>query len=71
MSLLAGLLALALLAPNTQQLLSYPGDVGARLKQPLQWRPRAGWALAVGLLFGAALSFVIAQRPTEFLYFKF
>jgi alginate O-acetyltransferase complex protein AlgI len=71
MSLLAGLLALALVAPNTQQLLSYPGDVGARLEQPLQWRPRPGWALAVGLLFGAALSFVIAQRPTEFLYFKF
>jgi hypothetical protein len=51
--------------------LCYTVDVGARLEQPLQWRPRPGWALAVGLLFGAALSFVIAQRPTEFLYFKF
>jgi hypothetical protein len=29
------------------------------------------WAMVAGLLLGVAVSFVVAHRPTEFLYFRF
>ena len=69
---LAALLAVALFAPNTQQLLSQPAElvVPARAT-PSRWRPTMRWALVAGLLFGVAVSFVMAHRPTEFLYFRF
>jgi D-alanyl-lipoteichoic acid acyltransferase DltB (MBOAT superfamily) len=65
--LILGSLAVALFAPNTQQLLSYPAD----LRQPLSWQPKIGWAITAGALFGAAGSFIITQQPSEFLYFRF
>jgi hypothetical protein len=58
----------ALLAPNTQQLLSQPADPRA---VPSTWQPNLRWGLVAGLLFGVAVSFVVAHRPTEFLYFRF
>jgi len=69
-SWIAGLLALALFAPNTQQLMSYSGETFDRLKEPIRW-PGWKWAVAAGLLFGASVVLIIAERPTEFLYFRF
>jgi D-alanyl-lipoteichoic acid acyltransferase DltB (MBOAT superfamily) len=65
---IAALLGVALLAPNTQQLLSQPADPRAA---PSPWQPNLRWGLVAGLLFGVAVSFVVAHRPTEFLYFRF
>jgi alginate O-acetyltransferase complex protein AlgI len=67
----AGLLALALFAPNTQQLLSYPRVIIPAFRQPIRFIPSLRWAMAAGIVFGLAVSFIITQRPTEFLYFRF
>jgi alginate O-acetyltransferase complex protein AlgI len=69
--LIAALLALALIAPNTQQLLSYRPDFAAALAPPAPGRLSMRWALMAGVMFGAAVSFIIGHRPTEFLYFQF
>jgi hypothetical protein len=68
---IAGLFAVALFAPNTQQLLSYPRVIVPGLRQPSRFIPSLRWALAAGVVFGIAVSFIITQRPTEFLYFRF
>ena len=68
---IAGLLAVALFAPNTQQLLSYPRVIIAAFRQPIRFFPSPTWAMAAGIAFGIAVSFIITQRPTEFLYFRF
>jgi hypothetical protein len=68
---IAGLLAVALFAPNTQQLLSYPRVIIAAFRQPIRFIPSPRWAMAAGIAFGIAVSFIITQRPTEFLYFRF
>jgi alginate O-acetyltransferase complex protein AlgI len=68
---IAGLLAVALFAPNTQQLLSYPCVIVPALRQPTRFVPSLRWAMAAGVAFGIAVSFIISQRPTEFLYFRF
>jgi D-alanyl-lipoteichoic acid acyltransferase DltB (MBOAT superfamily) len=65
---ITALLAVALFAPNTQQLLSQPADPRGA---PSRWQPTLRWALAAGLLLGVAVSLVVAHRPTEFLYFRF
>jgi alginate O-acetyltransferase complex protein AlgI len=67
----SGLLAVALFAPNTQELLSYPRVIVAALRQPTRFVPSLRWAVAAGVAFGIAVSFIITQRPTEFLYFRF
>jgi len=69
--LIAELLALALIAPNTQQLLSYRTGGAATLTQALLWRPLMRWALMAGIVFGVSVSFIVDHRPTEFLYFQF
>ena len=66
-----GLLAVALFAPNTQQLLSYPRVIVPGLRQPSRFIPSLRWAVVAGVVFGIAVSFIITQRPTEFLYFRF
>jgi len=66
-----GLLVVALFAPNTQELLSYPRVIVAALRQPTRFVPSLKWAMAAGVAFGIAVSFIITQRPTEFLYFRF
>jgi D-alanyl-lipoteichoic acid acyltransferase DltB (MBOAT superfamily) len=68
---IVGLLAVALFAPNTQQLLSYPRVIVPGLRQPSRFIPSLRWAVAAGVVFGIAVSFIITQRPTEFLYFRF
>jgi D-alanyl-lipoteichoic acid acyltransferase DltB (MBOAT superfamily) len=68
---IAVLLAVALVAPNTQQLLSYPRMIIAAFRQPIRFVPSPRWAIAAGIVFGIAVSFIITQRPTEFLYFRF
>src|SRR5215471_12211327 len=68
---IVGLLAVALFAPNSQQLLSYPRVIVAALRQPTRFVPSLRWAMAAGVAFGIAVSFIITQRPTEFLYFRF
>jgi alginate O-acetyltransferase complex protein AlgI len=68
---ISGLLAVALFASNTQELLTYPRVIVAALRQPTRFVPSLKWAMAAGVAFGIAVSFIIAQRPTEFLYFRF
>ena len=65
------LLGVALFAPNTQELLSYPRVIVAALRQPTRFVPSLRWAIAAGVTFGIAVSFILTQRPTEFLYFRF
>jgi alginate O-acetyltransferase complex protein AlgI len=64
------LLALALIGPNTQQLMSYSGVAVVDTGKP-GWRPNLKWAAVAGILFGASVISIVAQRPTEFLYFRF
>jgi hypothetical protein len=40
-------------------------------RQQIRFVPSAVWAIAAGVVFGIAVSFMITQRPTEFLYFRF
>jgi D-alanyl-lipoteichoic acid acyltransferase DltB (MBOAT superfamily) len=68
---IVGLLVVALFAPNTQQLLSDPRVIVPGLRQPSRFIPSLRWAVAAGVVFGIAVSFIITQRPTEFLYFRF
>src|SRR5215470_6422663 len=69
------LLAIAWFAPNTQELTGYEGPEGAyattpALRRPtLRWQPSAGWAVAVGCLFGIAL--MLMSKVSEFIYFQF
>jgi alginate O-acetyltransferase complex protein AlgI len=69
------LLAIAWFAPNTQELTGYEGPEGAyaatEARRPplLRWRPSAGWAVAIGCLFGAAL--MLMSKVSEFIYFQF
>jgi D-alanyl-lipoteichoic acid acyltransferase DltB (MBOAT superfamily) len=61
-----GLIVLA--APNTQEIL---GSARDRLSwRGLEWRPSLPWAVAVGMVFGLAISRTLSQ-PTTFLYFRF
>ena len=76
---------IALVAPNTQQMLGVPSadappadaddavrtEVGAlQARSQLEWRLTPGWALALGVLCGAAIARAMLQ-PTSFLYFRF
>jgi alginate O-acetyltransferase complex protein AlgI len=62
------LAAVAIFAPNTQQLLSQ--DKFTREDWAVNWRPSPTWALAVGCVFGVAVAGMIG-RPSMFLYFRF
>ncbi len=68
---IALLFAVALFAPNTQQLLSYPRVIVGAFRQSFRLAPTPFWAMAVGIVFGISVALVITQRPTEFLYFRF
>jgi D-alanyl-lipoteichoic acid acyltransferase DltB (MBOAT superfamily) len=67
---IGALLALALIGPNTQQLMSYSGVAVVDTEKP-GWRPSLRWGAVAGILFGASVLSIVAQRPTEFLYFRF
>jgi len=62
---IAALSAIALFAPNTQQILGHAG-----MRAQGVWTPRMRWAAVLGCLFGAAMIGAAAQ-PTYFLYFRF
>ncbi|MFN2169006.1 MAG: MBOAT family O-acyltransferase [Anaerolineae bacterium] len=71
---LALLAFIAFACPNVQQLMSgfTPGLMPRRLElHPARWswRPKPGWALAIGLLM--AWSLLALNRVDEFLYFQF
>lgn len=71
-----GLLLLAWVAPNTQELTGYIGPECAQKNPhdraaagPETWRPSARWALGAGALVG--LSILSLSKVSEFLYFQF
>jgi hypothetical protein len=69
---IAALLAVAWLAPNTQQIMSRFEPALERIEaesSKLQWRPTLGWALTIFLLYFAALT--QGDEISEFLYFQF
>jgi D-alanyl-lipoteichoic acid acyltransferase DltB (MBOAT superfamily) len=70
--------AIALFAPNTQQLLEHyypalnhePTDPKTKGISPqIRWHPNLFWSIFAGV--AAALSIVFILRPSEFLYFQF
>jgi|CXWL01.1.fsa_nt_gi D-alanyl-lipoteichoic acid acyltransferase DltB (MBOAT superfamily) len=75
LSWIAGLLAIALFCPNTQQLMAEynPGlGVPAAIRQsrwPIRWRPTVTWALFIAVL--AFASMLHLNRVSDFLYWQF
>jgi alginate O-acetyltransferase complex protein AlgI len=67
-SLLAIPAAIALLAPNTQEILAL--DWRKSVTTAWHWRPNTVWAIAAGCLFGVAVAGTLT-KPTTFLYFRF
>jgi alginate O-acetyltransferase complex protein AlgI len=73
--IVTALLAIAWLAPNTQELTGYVGPEGAHEASeshrlpPIRWQLSARWAMAVGCLFGSAL--MLMSKVSEFIYFQF
>jgi hypothetical protein len=67
---IGALLALALIGPNTQQLMSYSREAIADPREPIRGLSLQ-WAAATGILLGASVMAIVARRPTEFLYFRF
>ena len=71
---LAGLFAVIWLLPNTQQLLANFSPTitkfNAGSQRVWRWQPTLGWAVAIVLLFFAALSTRLGD-PARFLYFQF
>jgi alginate O-acetyltransferase complex protein AlgI len=59
--------AIALFAPNSQQIMSHPW-IGERTR--FAWTPRPAWALALGCMLGIAVAGTFG-RETVFLYFRF
>jgi alginate O-acetyltransferase complex protein AlgI len=68
-------LAVAWLAPNTQEITGYVGPesdhAASEVHRPpsIGWQPSARWAMAVGCLFGIAL--MLMSKVSEFIYFQF
>jgi alginate O-acetyltransferase complex protein AlgI len=63
---IAGLFALTLVTPNTQEIFR-----DADRARFLSWRPSAGWATVMGLAFGLGLAAITIRASSEFLYFRF
>ncbi|WP_461208559.1 MBOAT family O-acyltransferase [Desulfocurvus sp. DL9XJH121] len=74
-----GTMACCLLSPNSQQWLARfspclgrVAPVPSRLGRVLQWRPRAGYAVAMGALLVAVVWQYLSQdTPPAFIYFNF
>ena len=64
---IATLSAIALFAPNTQEIMSHPWSEKAA---PLRWTAGPTWAIALGCAFGVAVAATF-HRSTVFLYFRF
>ena len=69
------LCALALFAPNTNELMQYHFGMGRdvpRLPSRMSWRPTLGYACAIGmLLVFTAVMGISGRKSLEFLYFQF
>jgi hypothetical protein len=66
------LLAMALMAPNTQQIVGRfrPGlDANFQPSDRQYWQPTRGWAIAMAIV--GAVGFLSLNRVSEFLYFQF
>ncbi|MGQ9424889.1 MBOAT family O-acyltransferase [Gilvimarinus sp. F26214L] len=61
--------AIAVLLPNTQQLLSYAGQTRSSLERWLNWRPNWAFGLLTSILFAATV--LNMSAISEFLYFRF
>lgn len=71
-SWIGGLILLAVLAPNSVEMLNYRMDAAAPQTLrggPLHWRNSLFWATATGCLFGICL--ISLRRVSEFIYFNF
>jgi alginate O-acetyltransferase complex protein AlgI len=79
-AIVAALLAIALLAPNTQQITGYrgpseapvhagPPSAATAAATAWRWRPTPGWAGASAVV--AAIAMTNLSRVSEFLYFQF
>ena len=76
--LLAVLLAVVWFAPNTHELMGrydralepYPASPAAAMPAP-RWRPSPAMAVVAGAAFFACLLGLLAEKPSEFLYFQF
>ena len=80
---IAALLPIALIMPNTQQIMRYsqPGlhlhrgrdedelQPGKQLTDKLAWHESISWAIGIGLL--ASIAVLAMTRISEFLYFQF
>ena len=66
------LIGVALLAPNTQEIMAAYRPAlhfEGRARQPMSWKPNLGWAVATGgVAFAACVSIL---RVSEFLYWQF
>lgn len=60
--------ALALFAPNTQQVMLHPWE--EKRSSSMHWTPRPVWAILLGCLFGVAVAGTFG-RESVFLYFRF
>jgi alginate O-acetyltransferase complex protein AlgI len=60
--------AIALFAPNTQEIL-LQRDAKAS-KPTARWQPSISWAIAMGCVYGITVAGMI-EKPTVFLYFRF
>jgi alginate O-acetyltransferase complex protein AlgI len=59
--------ALALFAPNTQEIMTHPWETS---RARIAWTSRPAWAVALGCLFGIAVAGTFS-RESVFLYFRF
>jgi hypothetical protein len=68
---IAGLLAVAWFAPNTQEIMGKFKPALERIERPgrLSWAPTPAWALLIGAV--GTLSLLHLSRVSEFLYFQF
>jgi alginate O-acetyltransferase complex protein AlgI len=75
MLVVGGLLLIAWLAPNTQELVDYEGPTVGAIAQSdtahpkVTWQPTLRWAVIVGGL--TAVSIMSLSKVSEFIYFQF
>ncbi|MBF0267865.1 MAG: MBOAT family protein [Alphaproteobacteria bacterium] len=62
---IVGLLSLAVLAPNSQEIMLEGAN------KPLAWKPARAWGILLGGMGGMALAMIVMQAQSEFLYFRF
>jgi len=68
-ALLGAVLAIAMLAPNTQQILPVTREERRIGPDWSRWQPTLRWGVATGAIAGVAVIFL--SRMSEFLYFRF